>query len=218
MKLEEVMAMIYGEGRSIGITHKQQDILGLPRGYPTGWYKQVKDMELTPEQVELFIDATTDENKRRMGIPVDEKKKGKKQKKKKRTNNFPTEKKKVKEARIREEITQTKIKMKLDNVLDSTQVKKLLSKASGYRDYKYIISNEFLQSQEWATLRYLAITSSSGVCKCCGRGRKDGIVLNVDHIKPRKLYPELALTLTNLQVLCDECNRGKLNFDITKHD
>ena len=39
--------------------------------------------------------------------------------------------------------------------------------------------------------------------------------MNVDHIKPRKKYPELALDKSNLQVLCEECNHGKGNWDET---
>ena len=45
----------------------------------------------------------------------------------------------------------------------------------------------------------------------CGRTRRDGIIINVDHIKPRKTHPHLALEPSNLQVLCNECNLGKGN-------
>lgn len=41
------------------------------------------------------------------------------------------------------------------------------------------------------------------------------MLLNVDHVKPRKFYPELALDLDNLQVLCALCNHGKGNSDAT---
>jgi 5-methylcytosine-specific restriction endonuclease McrA len=39
--------------------------------------------------------------------------------------------------------------------------------------------------------------------------------INVDHIKPRKLFPHLALSLDNLQTLCSPCNHGKGNWDMT---
>ena len=61
----------------------------------------------------------------------------------------------------------------------------------------------------------LALKENDGRCECCGRGRNDGIILHVDHIKPRKKYPELALDPKNLQVLCNECNHGKGNWDET---
>ena len=52
-------------------------------------------------------------------------------------------------------------------------------------------------------------------CMCCGATPADGAVMNVDHIKPRKLFPWLALDLTNLQILCGECNHGKGNWNMT---
>ncbi len=39
--------------------------------------------------------------------------------------------------------------------------------------------------------------------------------MNVDLIKPRSKFPELALTLDNLQILCAACNHGKGNWDQT---
>lgn len=49
----------------------------------------------------------------------------------------------------------------------------------------------------------------------CNRGRKDGVQMHVDHIKPRAKFPELALVLDNLQVLCRDCNLGKRHLDET---
>ena len=51
---------------------------------------------------------------------------------------------------------------------------------------------------------------------CCGRSRKDhGVVIHVDHIKPRSKYPHLALVFENMQILCEDCNLGKSNVDAT---
>lgn len=33
--------------------------------------------------------------------------------------------------------------------------------------------------------------------------------MHVDHIKPFSRYPELAMKLSNLQLLCEDCNQGK---------
>lgn len=77
------------------------------------------------------------------------------------------------------------------------------------------IRDLFLHTWEWKQVRYTALKQSNGKCQCCGRGAHDGVVLNVDHIEPRKSRPDLALTLSNLQVLCGECNHGKGNWDST---
>jgi 5-methylcytosine-specific restriction endonuclease McrA len=77
--------------------------------------------------------------------------------------------------------------------------------------YEWINSNDFLASQEWIELRYRVLRESDGRCCLCGRGAADGAKLNVDHIKPRRTHPSLALVRSNLQVLCSLCNRGKGN-------
>lgn len=75
----------------------------------------------------------------------------------------------------------------------------------------YNTDNTFYASDEWRALRYKALELNGGACQCCGRTRKHGVVLHVDHIKPRSLYPELQLALDNLQILCEDCNLGKSN-------
>jgi len=77
--------------------------------------------------------------------------------------------------------------------------------------YEWINSNAFLNSQEWIELRYRVLREGDGRCCLCGRGAADGAKLNVDHIKPRRSHPSLALARSNLQVLCNLCNRGKGN-------
>lgn len=81
-----------------------------------------------------------------------------------------------------------------------------------YQCDKYIPSEAFFASSAWKSLRYKALELNGGVCQCCGRSRKvHGVVLHVDHIKPRSKFPELQLELSNLQVLCEDCNMGKSN-------
>lgn len=60
-----------------------------------------------------------------------------------------------------------------------------------------------------------ALKKHGARCQCCGASPQTGAVINVDHVKPRKLFPELALSLDNLQILCHECNHGKGNWDQT---
>ena len=69
--------------------------------------------------------------------------------------------------------------------------------------------DHFLLSREWKEIRYQAPRASNGRCQCCGASGQSGARLNVDHIKPRIKFPELALTISNLQVLCSMCNMGK---------
>lgn len=76
-------------------------------------------------------------------------------------------------------------------------------------------SNAFLQSYAWKKLRLKVIKKYGAVCMCCGDSPATGAVINVDHIKPRKLFPELALEESNLQILCHDCNQGKGNWDQT---
>lgn len=76
-------------------------------------------------------------------------------------------------------------------------------------------SDGFLQSKAWKRLRFQALKQHGMRCQACGANPHEGAVLNVDHILPRRLFPELALRLDNLQVLCGDCNEGKGNWDMT---
>ena len=78
-----------------------------------------------------------------------------------------------------------------------------------------VASRVFLDSKSWKRLRYQALKLHGNKCQCCGASPDTGAVLNVDHILPRRLFPNHALQLSNLQVLCSECNEGKGNWDMT---
>lgn len=81
--------------------------------------------------------------------------------------------------------------------------------------HAFVMSDDFLQTYEWRRVRMEALKKHGARCQCCGASPAEGAVMNVDHIKPRKLFPQLALDLDNLQVLCHECNHGKGNWDMT---
>ena len=68
---------------------------------------------------------------------------------------------------------------------------------------------------KWRAVRYKALKVGNGSCCLCGATAKDGVKLHVDHIKPKSLYPHLEYELSNLQVLCEDCNMGKSNKDDT---
>ena len=69
----------------------------------------------------------------------------------------------------------------------------------------------FYDRPEWVALRYEVMRAQGAKCAACNTTREKGAVLHVDHVKPRSIYPELALSRSNLQVLCAPCNMGKSN-------
>lgn len=73
----------------------------------------------------------------------------------------------------------------------------------------------FYSSYKWRKQRYKIIVRDGGRCLACGASPADGVVLNVDHIKPLKKYWGLRLDPDNLQTLCNRCNHGKSNWDET---
>lgn len=70
---------------------------------------------------------------------------------------------------------------------------------------------DFYSSRAWKILRYQAFERHGNKCQCCGISPSLGAVLHVDHIKPKSTHPHLALDLNNLQILCSDCNMGKIN-------
>ncbi len=78
------------------------------------------------------------------------------------------------------------------------------------------LPRDFYDTEAWRRLRYQALRRSDGKCQCCGRGKRDGAILQVDHIKPKSRFPALAMSLGNLQVLCRDCNLGKSNTDVIR--
>ncbi|MGS0696305.1 HNH endonuclease [Shewanella sp. 0m-4] len=78
------------------------------------------------------------------------------------------------------------------------------------------IEQDFYSSGEWHTLRHEALMKYGSRCSCCGITPDQGAIMHVDHIKPRSQYPELALDIENLQILCAACNKGKSNLSEKK--
>lgn len=69
----------------------------------------------------------------------------------------------------------------------------------------------------WKVARYITLLICKNYCCCCGvqANPNKNIVISVDHIKPKSKYPELATDIRNMQVLCEDCNQGKCNWDMT---
>ena len=66
-------------------------------------------------------------------------------------------------------------------------------------------SDKFYRSVKWRKARLKAIEKYGSVCMRCGETEKT----QVDHVKPRSRYPEMALDVGNMQILCWPCNKAK---------
>ena len=78
-----------------------------------------------------------------------------------------------------------------------------------------VSETDFYRTQEWRSLRVEVLAESNRRCLLCGSSPEHGVTLHVDHIKPRSLFPELALEKNNLQVLCEDCNVGKMTSELS---
>lgn len=78
-------------------------------------------------------------------------------------------------------------------------------------NYFDIVGDKFLDNPEWKQLSAKIIEKYGERCVCCGAFPTPNkkVIIEVDHIKPRKTHPELAWDVNNLQVLCSDCNSGK---------
>ena len=74
---------------------------------------------------------------------------------------------------------------------------------------------EFYRSWDWKRLSYDAKIKLGRKCMCCGNTPVGGAVINTDHIKPIRKHWHLRLDLSNLQILCKDCNMGKGSRDET---
>lgn len=69
------------------------------------------------------------------------------------------------------------------------------------------VSRNFYRTKKWRALRRKVLEQYGYKCMRC----ESVGTMHVDHIKPISKRPELALDISNLQVLCDSCNVLKSN-------
>jgi 5-methylcytosine-specific restriction endonuclease McrA len=102
--------------------------------------------------------------------------------------------------RLEKKSKRTSLKLKMSGMSDNEIASRIKKSSDG-----------FLRSKEWKELRLKALSVYGMSCFKCGRENSKRFPINVDHIKPRKFFPELSLEITNLQPLCGPCNKNKGN-------
>lgn len=75
------------------------------------------------------------------------------------------------------------------------------------------MNHDLLLCKEWKTIKKRILERYRYKCMKCGSSER----LCVDHIIPRSTNPELALTESNLQILCWKCNEYKSNKTTEDH-
>lgn len=74
-----------------------------------------------------------------------------------------------------------------------------------------------LKQDDWKALKKRVFETYGYRCMKCHHLHSIKKFVNVDHIKPRKLFPDLAFDFDNLQVLCGRCNKEKGNLHCTDY-
>ena len=82
-------------------------------------------------------------------------------------------------------------------------------------------NGNYKHGKDWRTLKRLALIKYDFACQCTGKcawhkgkcGFRDLEIMQFDHIKPRKIYPELEFEELNHQILCPNCHAIKTNQD-----
>lgn len=62
----------------------------------------------------------------------------------------------------------------------------------------------------WKVLRMQALDRDGWQCVQCGERRR----LECDHVLPVRDHPELAYSLSNLQILCGRCHARKTRIEV----
>ncbi len=92
-----------------------------------------------------------------------------------------------------------------DYVFYSEEIQEAINEAKKINKSKSLIQQErALMSDK---LRFQVLKRDNYTCQICGKGAKDGVELEVDHIIPVSKGGKTIID--NLQTLCQRCNRGK---------
>lgn len=85
-----------------------------------------------------------------------------------------------------------------------------------FRQENGLTQIDFYKSNTWRRLRFEILEANErdneGRCALCKRNDRP---MEVDHVVPRSIDKKKELDKKNLQVLCEDCNRGKSNRSVT---
>jgi 5-methylcytosine-specific restriction endonuclease McrA len=197
MKLSDYLRAKYPHGFS-GMPASEAAILGIPMPLEKGWAQRHASMTLSQAQQEALLASLqkqlTKKNEKRKGyaeLAIDF------------LQNAGEFKAEVEHLKRQKERKKSRERRSEDFLKEVAAPKPSPS------------SDEFLKSYEWRRVRMAVLKRDGAICACCGATRADGVSMHVDHIKPRRIFPALALDANNLQVLCEVCNHGKGNWDMT---
>jgi 5-methylcytosine-specific restriction endonuclease McrA len=71
-------------------------------------------------------------------------------------------------------------------------------------------SKRVTSTRRWQVLRHQILERDGWKCRCCGERRR----LEIDHIQPVRLAPEMAFDPSNLQALCGPCHTRKTRIEV----
>lgn len=72
----------------------------------------------------------------------------------------------------------------------------------------------FYQTSEWRNFRYVQMSlPQNATCRQCEKENKATIAFIADHILPRRFFPELEFTPSNIQGLCRTCDQKKRRLE-----
>lgn len=208
----EYLRCKYKTDKPTAILKTEAKAFGMPYPLRSGWLIEFGGMEITPGMFHRLRDGLTRRGgaKASAGLaaidappvpaPYDKSKKGK------------IDRKRVRLAAKAQDLAYKLANPHLATCAPSAPKAALSHTVEGVD----VRSTEFLRTWAWRELRYATIKRYGPVCMCCGATAKtSGEPIQVDHIKPRSLFPALALDPESLQVMCGPCNMGKSNTDFT---
>ena len=115
-------------------------------------------------------------------------------------------------------LLEKKRKMREDTLIvsepDEYEKNELYRKVTAGEEMYSKNEESFYEKPEWKALRNKVFQTYPAICTRCGNKNN----LEVDHVKPRALYPKLELDFNNLQILCRDCNLLKGVKDSSEWD